>query len=85
MGVVVVCTQDFCASPWHFDNGASSRIDDVLAEDGGLLNVLPLAVHLKLFLWTSWEDHSETFLLSEFICGTPPSCLKVISGMGGLV
>ena len=46
---MVVCTQDFCASPWHFDNGASSRIDDVLAEDGGLLNVLPLAVHLKFF------------------------------------
>ena len=28
---------------WHFDNGASSKIDDVLAEDGGLLHVLPLA------------------------------------------
>ena len=26
---------------------ASSKIDDVLAEDGGLLNVLPLAVHLN--------------------------------------
>ena len=30
-----------------FDNGASSKIDDVLAEDGGLLHVLPLTVHLK--------------------------------------
>ena len=52
MGVVVgvVCPQDFCASPWHFDNGASSKIDDVLAEDGGLLNVLTLAVHLKFFM-----------------------------------
>ena len=28
---------------------APSEIDDVLAEDGGLLHVLPLAVHLKFF------------------------------------
>ena len=27
-----------------------SFFDDVLAEDGELLNVLPLAVHLNLFL-----------------------------------
>ena len=42
--------QDFSVSPWHFDNGASSKIDDVLAEDGGLLHFLPLAVHLNFFL-----------------------------------
>ena len=30
---------------------ASSKIDDVLAEDGGLLNVLPLAVHLIFWNW----------------------------------
>ena len=36
--------------PQDFDNGASSKIDDVLAEDGGLLHVLPLAVHLKFFM-----------------------------------
>jgi len=30
-----------------FDNSASSKIDDVLAEDARLLHVLPLAVHLK--------------------------------------
>ena len=29
-----------------FDNGATSKIDDVLSEHGGLLHVLPLAVHL---------------------------------------
>ena len=29
-----------------FDNGALSKIDDVLVEDGGLLHVLPVAVHL---------------------------------------
>ena len=37
---------------WHFDNGASSKIDDVLTEVGGLHHVLPLAVHLKFF----WAD-----------------------------
>ena len=36
--------------PWHFDNVASLMIDDVFAEDAGLLYVLPLAVHLKFFL-----------------------------------
>ena len=34
---------------WHFDNGASSKVDDVLTEVGGLLHVLPLAVQLKYF------------------------------------
>ena len=29
-----------------FDNGATSKIDDVLTEHGGLLHVLPLAVNL---------------------------------------
>jgi len=36
----LVCPQDFRISSWHFDNGVSSKIDDVLAEDGGLLHVL---------------------------------------------
>jgi len=40
----------FRVSPWHFENGASSKIEDVLAEDGGLLHVLTLAVHLIFFL-----------------------------------
>ena len=53
----VVGPQDFCVIPWHFENGASIKIDDVLAEDGGLLHVLPLAVHLNFFLWTIL-DHS---------------------------
>ena len=43
----MVGTQDLCVILWYFENGASSKIDDVLAEDGGLLNVLPLAVHLN--------------------------------------
>ena len=52
LGVVgwVVGPKDFMVIPWHFENGASSKIDDVLAEDGGLLHVLPLAVHLN-FWW----------------------------------
>jgi len=52
VGVVgwVVGPQDFPVIPWHFENGASINIDDVLAEDGGLLHVLPLTVHLNFFL-----------------------------------
>ena len=53
-----------------------------LAEDGGLLQVLPLTVHLKKILPTSRVDYSETFLLSELFCGTPPSCLKVRGVVG---
>ena len=47
---MVVGPQHFFGSPWHFDKGASSKIDDVLSDDGVLLHVLPLAVHLKFFL-----------------------------------
>ena len=32
-----------------FDNGATSKFDDVLLEHGGLTHVLPLAFHL--FVW----------------------------------
>ena len=60
-------------------NDATSKIDNVLTEHGGLLHVLPLAVHL------SRGDHSEPFLLFEFFSGTPPSCLKVIGWGGGVV
>ena len=47
---LVVGPKDFWVIPWHFENGASSKIGDVLGEDGGLLHVLPLAVHLNFFL-----------------------------------
>ena len=52
MGVVgwVVGPQDFHVILWHFENGASVKVDDVLTEDGGLLHVLALAVHLNFFL-----------------------------------
>ena len=63
--------------PCHFENGASIKIDDVLAEDGGLLHVLPLAVHLNFFLGrTSWVDHSGPFLLSEPFLWDPSFMLK---------
>ena len=66
----------FCGTPL-------SCFDNVLAEDGGLLNVLPLAVHLNFFWRTSRVDHSETFLLSKLFCGSPPLCLNVMGGGGG--
>ena len=34
---------------WYFDNGATSKIDDVLTEHGGLLHVLSLTVQRKFF------------------------------------
>ena len=46
----VVGPQDFCVIPWHFENGALIKIDDVLAEDGGALHVLPLTFLLYSFL-----------------------------------
>ena len=62
--------------------------DDVLLEHVGLPYVLPLNVHLRSFCWTIRRDHYEPFLLFEFYCGTPPSCLKVMVGgwvvVGGL-
>ena len=74
-GGLGVWPQDFPVIPWHFDNGASRKIDYVIAEDGGLHHFLPLAVHVNFFL-----DHSGPFLFSEIFCGTPPSCLKVVGG-----
>ena len=43
------CTEFVYPGCWHFDNGATSKIDDVLTEHGGLLHVLPVAVHLIFF------------------------------------
>ena len=36
---------------------------------------------LNLFGLTSNGDHSKMFLLFDFFCGTPPSCLKVGGGV----
>ena len=43
------CTEFVYPGCWHFDNGATSKIVDVLTELGGL-HVLPLTVHLNFFL-----------------------------------
>ena len=48
--VVRVAPKIFVAAPGIFDDCASSKIGDVLTVDGGLLHVLPLAVHLKFLL-----------------------------------
>ena len=56
---LVLCTEYVSPRCWHFDNGATSKIDDVLSEYGGLLNELSLAVHLNFFRRTSRGDFSE--------------------------
>ena len=40
------CTEFVYPGCWHFDNGAASKIDDVLTEHGGLPQVLILTFHL---------------------------------------
>ena len=70
MGVLglVVGPKDFHVISWHFENDASSKMDDVLAEDGGLLHVLPLAVHLIFFdgqVGQTILDHS--YFLNFFV------------------
>ena len=45
-----------------------SQIDDILTEDGGLLNVLPLAVHLKFFCGqVGWTILKLSYLLNFFV------------------
>ena len=47
----------FGPSCTHFDNDATSKIDDVLTEYVGLLHVLPLAVHLNFDRQVRGGDH----------------------------
>ena len=54
VGWMVLAPNVFVSAPWHFENGASSKIDNVLAEDGGLLHVLPFAIHLIFFMLKSY-------------------------------
>ena len=68
----------FCRTP-------PSCVDDVLAEDGELLHVLPLAVHLNFF-YGQVGGHFGAFLFSELFCGTAPSCFdNVLSEDGELL
>ena len=57
------CTEFVYPECCHFDDGASSKIDDVLAENGGLLDVLPLTVHLKLFLMDKYGGPFRNFFI----------------------
>ena len=42
------CTEFVYPGCWHFDNGATGKVDDVFLDHGGLPHVLPLAVQLEL-------------------------------------
>ena len=44
------CTEFVYTECWHFDNGATSKFDNVHIEHGGLSLVLPLAVRLFFFV-----------------------------------
>ena len=44
------CTELVYLGYWHFDNGATSKVDDVLLDHGGLPHVLPLAVQLEFLV-----------------------------------
>ena len=54
------CTKFVYPRCWHFDNGKKRKINVVLTEHGGLPHVLPLAVFLGFFWWTSRGDHYLT-------------------------
>ena len=43
------CTEFIYPGCWHFDNGATSKFDDVLLDHGGLPYVISLAVNLDFF------------------------------------
>ena len=54
----------------HFNSVATSVIDNVLLEHGGLPHVLPLAVHLDNFTLDGLIEHSaKNFLLFGFSFG----------------
>ena len=53
----------------HFENGATSKIDDVLLEHGGLPYGLPLTVHLhseKFFGVGGLQDFSVSRMIDWF-------------------
>ena len=43
------CTELIYPGCWHFGNSATSKIDDVLTELGGLFHVLSLAIRVNFF------------------------------------
>ena len=66
---LVVCHLAILVSPWHFENSASSKIDDVLAEDGGPVHVLILAVQLNFFFdgQVGWTNLDHSYFLNFFV------------------
>ena len=74
--LVLSCTEFVYPGTWMFSFW-TSQIDNILFEHGRLLYVLPLAVPQTSFGWMNRGYHSKMFLIFEFFCGTPPSCLKV--------
>ena len=67
---------------WHFDNDATSKIDDVLTEHGGLLHVLPLAVHPEFFLLDKLGGPLWTFLPLWGLKWNPSFMLKSFGVVG---
>ena len=63
--VLSVCTTFVYPGCGHFDKGATSKIDDVLIEHGGLLYVLTLTVHLDFF----YGQVGGTFLKLSYSLG----------------
>ena len=49
LNLVLSALNLFALEAGHFDNGATSKIDYVLTKHGGIIHVLPLAVHLKKY------------------------------------
>ena len=50
------CTEFVFPGFLHFDNGATSKIDDVLTELVGLPHVLPRAFHLRFLSCSDWSS-----------------------------
>ena len=50
-------------------DGASSKVDDILVVDGGLLHVLPLAVHLQFIFdgQVGWTILDHSYFLNFFV------------------
>ena len=53
---------------WHFNNGASGKIDEVLNEDGRLLHVLLHAVQLNFQLQRRSSTSPNVVCLSVCVC-----------------
>ena len=71
------CTEFVYPRFWHFDNGATSKIDDVPLEHGGIPSCCPLVI----FLGGQVDEIILRRFYSLSFCGPPPSCLKASCGV----